>query len=395
MVNRHEIIAGQNALLAPYAIRHDVDLPRERPAPDRSDELRTPFFIDWARIIHSRAYRALNDKCQVHSAASPGRRTTRGTHTREVELHSRSLARSLGLNEDLMATIAAGHDLGHPPFGHKGEIALNAWLKPDGLHFEHNEQTLRTVRLLEEARRETNGLERPGLNLTQEALVGLDKHQTVFPAEQRVPSLEPLVVDQADRLSYLPRDLDDALRLRIISFNDALRLPLVGEVFAKSRDRRRLCPDLIHLLLCDLHDETTRRITTHRIETREDLRFVTEPIATLSPERETQVRELRRFLGDQMYRAPEEDGYDASIDAIITRLGAYLTDHPTKRVQRLLETSKRFEPDVPDDQRLPLAVKDTIAIMTDLQALDAVQEGPGIPLHHVRNVLRIYGRRKR
>jgi hypothetical protein len=96
-----------------------------------------------------------------------------------------------------------------------------------------------------------------------------------------------------------------------------------------------------------------------------------------------------------MYRAPEEDGYDDSIETIITRLGAYLTDHPTKRVQRLLETSKRFEPDVPDDQRLPLAVKDTIAIMTDLQALGAVQEGPGIALHHVRNVLRIYGRRKR
>ena len=149
-----ERIAAMNALLAPYAARHEG---RGRPVDEPSDGLRTPFQRDRGRIIHSTAFRRLAGKTQVFVAGEGDHYRTRLTHTMEVAQITRDLARILGLNEDLAECVALAHDLGHPPFGHSGQDELDAWMRERGSTFEHNVQTHRIVTVLER-RGGANGL---------------------------------------------------------------------------------------------------------------------------------------------------------------------------------------------------------------------------------------------
>jgi dGTPase len=183
-----------------------------------SDDNRTCFQRDRDRIIHSKAFRRLDQKTQVFVSGSGDHFRTRLTHTLEVMQMSRDIARRLGLNEDLCEVIALAHDLGHPPFGHAGEAALDKIMKEHGLRFEHNQQSLRVVEKLEKSYPNFDGL-----NLSLEVLEGLMKHQSPWDQEGHdfdgAPSLEAQVVNLADEIAYTNHDIDDGLRSGLISLD--------------------------------------------------------------------------------------------------------------------------------------------------------------------------------
>src|SRR5882762_1031807 len=192
---REQMEADEQRTLAPFAQKSGDS--RGRQFPEKRHVYRTEFQRDRARIIHSRAFRRLEYKTQVFLNGTADHLRTRLTHTCEVASVSRTIARALGLNEDLAEAIALAHDLGHAPFGHSGEEMLAECMREHG-GFEHNRQSLRVVELLETAYPAF-----PGLNLTIEVLEGLRKH------DQNVsPSLEAQIADLADEITYYSHDLD-------------------------------------------------------------------------------------------------------------------------------------------------------------------------------------------
>ncbi len=198
-----QLFLHEEAQLAPYALRSRLS--RGRKYPDSEDLFRTPFQRDRDRIVHSKAFRRLCGKTQVFIAGYGDHYRSRLTHSLEVSAVSRDIARAFGLNEDLCETIALAHDLGHTPFGHAGEEAMNEMMLKFGKSFEHNEQSLRVVSVLEKKSDDF-----PGLNLTFETLEGLMKHRPM------VHSLEAQVADLSDRIAYHHHDLDDGLRSGIL-----------------------------------------------------------------------------------------------------------------------------------------------------------------------------------
>ena len=200
---REQIEADEQRSLAPYAVKAADS--RGRKFPESRHDYRTEFQRDRARIIHSRAFRRLEYKTQVFLNGTGDHLRTRLTHTIEVASISRTIARALGLNEDLAEAIALAHDLGHAPFGHSGEEMLAECMREHG-GFEHNRQSLRVVELLEHPYPDF-----PGLNLTSEVLEGLQKH-----GDKQAASLEAQIADLADEITYYSHDLDDALDFAIL-----------------------------------------------------------------------------------------------------------------------------------------------------------------------------------
>src|SRR5437016_6232186 len=212
---REQMEANERATLAPFAQKSGESRGRKYPEP--SHVYRTEFQRDRARIIHSRAFRRMEYKTQVFLNGAGDHLRTRLTHSIEVASISRTIARVLGLNEDLAEAIALAHDLGHAPFGHSGEEMLAECMREHG-GFDHNRQSLRVVELLE-----TPYPNFPGLNLTFEVREGLWKHEVFheFPApggeKYHCSSLEAQVADLADEITYYSHDLDDALDFEILS----------------------------------------------------------------------------------------------------------------------------------------------------------------------------------
>src|SRR6266480_2603504 len=215
-VSRLDLEGQERQRLAPYA-QFSADT-RGRKYKETGPEWRTHYQRDRDRVIHSRAFRRLEYKTQVFLNGTGDHYRTRLTHTMEVAAISRNIARALGLNEDLAETIALAHDLGHSPFGHKGEAVLNKLMKGHG-GFEHNRQSLRIV---EELEQKYPGFS--GLNLTWEVREGLVKHYTAYdhPSRRRgfaakSSSLEAQVANLADEIAYYSHDLDDGLTSRLLS----------------------------------------------------------------------------------------------------------------------------------------------------------------------------------
>src|SRR3954469_4859484 len=212
---REEMQEGERTSLA--AVAQTSGESRGRQHSQASHEYRTEFQRDRARIIHSRAFRRLEYKTQVFLNGTGDHLRTRLTHSIEVASISRTIARALGLNEDLAEAIALAHDLGHSPFGHSGEEMLAECMAEQG-GFDHNKQSQRVVELLENA---YPGF--PGLNLTFEVREGLQKHQAFYdppiPGEgqYRCPSLEAQIANLADEITYYSHDLDDAVDFEILS----------------------------------------------------------------------------------------------------------------------------------------------------------------------------------
>ncbi|HNS51274.1 MAG TPA: deoxyguanosinetriphosphate triphosphohydrolase [Anaerolineae bacterium] len=308
---RSHIEETEDRFLAPYAMRSRDS--RGRAYPDHEPDYRTAFQRDRDRIIHTTAFRRLEYKTQVFVISEGDYYRTRLTHTLEVAQIGRTLARALGVNEDLTETICLGHDLGHPAFGHSGEQTLNALMAGHG-GFDHNRQTLRIVEKLEERYPAW-----PGLNLTWEAREGLVKHETDYDVSDAgayephlACSLEGQIANIADELAYTAHDLDDGLHSGLLNPRDlaGVRLwtQLVGQLEIpgcaelSQLDRHRLIRTLIGWGVTDAVHTTSLRLGEERIDSAARLRERGKPIIGFSDQTATLIRELKGFLYERMYR---------------------------------------------------------------------------------------------
>jgi dGTPase len=313
MITREEYELREKQVLASYAVVSAKS--RGRAHPEDPCPFRTCFQRDRDRIIHCEAFRRLEYKTQVFVNHEGDYYRTRLTHTLEVAQISRGLARTLRLNEDLAEAIALAHDLGHTPFGHRGETALNELMAEYG-GFEHNRQSYRVVTLLE---RRYPGF--TGLNLSHEVLDGLLRHISEYDSPElkglavsgpRFPSLEAQVVNVADEIAYMNHDLDDGLESGMLILDALEDVKIWRETKAKiERAHADISPKiakyntigrLIHLLVVDLQKETKRRIESYGINSVEDLANVSEPIVAFSADMISATKELKDFLFANLYR---------------------------------------------------------------------------------------------
>ncbi len=274
---------------------------------------------------------------------------------------SRDMARTLMLNEDLAECIALAHDLGHPPFGHAGEEALDTWMKRYGSMFEHNAQSLRIVTLLD-----THSSLRQGLNLNREVLEGLRKHRTPFDGGAegtegtdvlRHLSLEAQVVNIADEIAYTGHDCDDGLRAGLFRTDHLGEIPLARESRDASAARgTSLRGALIHLLVMDLYAETERQFAAQKIRTLQDVYEFAEDPVRFSPGMRIRLDTLRSFLWEKMYMHPDVRRRAEEGMRIVTDLCDRLEKEPNDKVLALKRQC---------NSSLHEAVKDYVAGMTD------------------------------
>jgi dGTPase len=311
MLRREDWERREQELLAPYAVKSAHS--GGRAYAEDEPPFRSAFQRDRDRIVHSTAFRRLEYKTQVFVNHEGDHFRTRLTHTLEVAQIARTIARSLQLNEDLTEAIALAHDLGHPPFGHAGERAMNELMQPYG-GFEHNQQSLRIVEVLEERYPEF-----PGLNLTWETRDGLKKHQprslpatADHPAAVVAPSLEAQITDFADEIAYNNHDIDDGLTSQMIELESIRDVPLWEEHFRAIQGRFHQAPRkiqwrqtvrlIINSLVVDLCAETFRQLAGLRLTTPEDVRYVPQPLVRFSQAMEHKNKELKLFLLEHLYR---------------------------------------------------------------------------------------------
>ena len=311
---------------APYA--SDPARGRGRLHPEPESPTRTAFQRDRDRIVHSTAFRRLKHKTQVFVYHEGDHYRTRLTHSLEVAQIARSLSRALGLDEDLAEALALAHDLGHTPFGHAGEEALDGAMAPYG-GFDHNGQTLRIL-----TRLEARYAEFDGLNPTWETLEGIAKHNGPLIAEAgrldglpwavaehaRIqdlelhswPGPEAQVAALADDIAYHTHDLDDGVRAGLFAIDDLAALPLAGPAIAEvvaaypEIEPPRLVHEtirrMIDAMVCDVLDETGRRLATAAPASADDVRGLDGPVVAFSAAVSEANRTLKTFLFERMYR---------------------------------------------------------------------------------------------
>jgi dGTPase len=341
---------------------------------------------DRDRIIHSIPFRRLRQKTQVFVAPDGDHFRVRLTHSLEVAQIGRTLARALGLNEDLTEALCLAHDIGHPPFGHAGEDALKAAMADAGA-FDHNAHTLRLL-----TRLETPYPRHPGLNLTWETLEGLAKHNgpVVEPGWalaqvddelsldlQSWPSLEAQVAAIADDIAYDNHDIDDGLRAGLFTLGDLLEVPLVAGCWRSVRERypeideerllSELVRDQIGVMVNDVLEETRRRIAQSGVRSVGDVRSAGRALAGFSAQMASHERQLKRFLYERMYESAPVDAVRREAQRLLTRLfETYRTD------PSLLPPEWRSGSD--DPVSTARAIGDFIAGMTDRYAIARYKE---------------------
>jgi dGTPase len=309
---------------APYA--EDPRASRGRKHPEAQSATRNPFARDRDRIIHSTAFRRLKEKTQVFVAHEGDYYRTRLTHSLEVAQVARSIARAMGLDDDLAETVALAHDLGHPPFGHAGEDELQACMEPYS-GFDHNVQTFRVVTKLEKRYPAFDGL-----NLTWETLEGVVKHNGPVidrldrPAYKAIAdymtdydlrldtfaSVEAQVAALADDIAYNNHDVDDGLQAGLFEIGDLETVPLIGPAIASVRrdyagiDDRMLRLEavrrMIGEMIGDVIAETRRRAERTGVDSPEAARMLGEALVAFSPDMAEDLARLRLFLHERMYR---------------------------------------------------------------------------------------------
>ena len=301
MTVREELERREDRDLAPYAVRSFRSRGRDHPV--HPDELRTEFQRDRDRIIHSKAFRRLEYKTQVFVIHEGDHYRTRLTHSLEVAQIATTIARALGLNADLVEAIALGHDLGHTPFGHSGEEALDE-LVPGG--FRHYEHSVRVVEELEEA---YLYLGHRGLNLTWEVREGILKHAVwkrplapdAFPhlEPEFLPTLEGQVINVADPVAFISHDLDDGLRAGILQEEELNMLGIRKELSGGGPRpwTRRVIPFLVY----DVIEHTRKSIRMLGIKGPEDARRLPELTVSFSPRVKQLFTELHEFLFERFY----------------------------------------------------------------------------------------------
>ena len=343
------------------------------------------FQRDRDRIIHSVAFRRLRHKTQVFVAPDGDHYRVRLTHSIEVAQIGRTMARALGLNEDLTEALCLAHDLGHPPFGHAGEDALKAALADAG-GFDHNAHSIRLVTKLEQP---YFGFD--GLNLSWEMLEGLAKHNgpvadptwalaeanAVFDLDlDSWPSLEAQVAAIADDIAYDNHDIDDGLRAGLVEIDELLEIPMVarhwkaiGEChrgIPSEKHQRALVRDQIGAMVGDVLAETMRRVREAGVETIDDVRSAGRPLAGFSAELSDEERALKRFLYERLYNAPELVSIRVEAERVVANLAAAYRADP-----ELLPEGWSAQGDEVQQAR---TIGDFIAGMTDRFAVSRHEE---------------------
>ena len=374
----------------------DPDNSRGRLFKEPPSRTRSPFRRDCDRVIHSTAFRRLKHKTQVFVFHEGDHYRTRLTHSLEVAQIARALARQFGLDEDLTETLALAHDLGHPPFGHAGERALDACLKSHG-GFDHNAQSLRVVTSLEHRYPEFDGL-----NLTWESLEGIVKHNGPLIDRSGHPlgkyhetggipfvvadfvktydlelwscaSLEAQVAAVADDIAYDAHDIDDGLRAGLFGVDDLKVMPLTAEMIAAidrhypglDQDRRgaELVRELISYLIGSVASEARRRIDLARPQSVEDVRHHGEQMVVFSPDAAEAEAAIKAFLKQHMYRHPRVMRVMGEAEDIVANLFARYLDDPAALPAEWQDGIAR------DDAARARRIGNFIAGMTDRFAL--------------------------
>ncbi len=322
MTVREQLELREHRVLSPLASFSDRSKGRPRFEEPREEDVRTCYQRDIDRIVHSKSFRRLMHKTQVFLHPEGDHYRTRMTHTLEVTRIARTIAQALGLNDDLAEAIAMGHDLGHTPFGHAGEVALTKAL---GKPFRHNEQSLRVVDVLEK-----NGA---GLNLTFEVRDGILHHT----GDPWPGTLEGMAVRRSDQIAYVNHDIDDAIRAGILTDDDIPRA--ITDILGHShRDR-------VNTLVCDAIRTSAEAGTV-----------------MLSPQVDKALKDLRAFMFERVYRNPIAKGEESKAKDMLQRLFDYYMAHP----EALPED---FQPQLSFDG-MERTVCDYIAGMTDNYAVD-------------------------
>ena len=323
---RESIELREQELLSPFA-SHSTDT-RGRDRPEEECDVRTAYQRDRDRILHCKAFRRMKDKTQVFLAPQGDHYRTRLTHTLEVSQIARTIARALRLNEDLVEAIALGHDLGHTPFGHSGEKALEQ-VHPGG--FAHYKQSVRVVEILEK-----NG---NGLNLTWEVRDGMKNHRT----SGKPSTLEGQVVRFSDKIAYIHHDMDDAQRAGIITEDD---IPVTMRTFLGYTTRERL-NTFVHNIIENSLDKDS---------------------ISMSPDVYEAMMDLRSLMFRNVYENPVAKKEEERAMKMLTELYEYYTDHPEAMPEEYRELAKCRG--VPKEQ----AVCDYISGMTDQYSMKKFRE---------------------
>jgi len=374
--------------LAIYASNPNTARGRTIKQPSASE--RSPFQRDKDRIIHSSAFRRLKGKTQVFVAHEGDYYRTRLTHSLEVSQIARSIARVLGLDEDLAECLALAHDLGHPPFGHSGEDALAECMEPYG-GFDHNAQTLRIVTHLEGRYAEFDGL-----NLTWETLEGIAKHNgPLVEKPSDVADLpwalkaidnwqalelktyagpEAQVAALADDIAYNNHDLDDGLRAGLFRVEEVTEIPFVGEMFGDVRRRypditdnrliHEAVRDMIGYMVADVLAETRKRLAAANPQSADDIRQLDHAVVAFSDDFRTKEKPLRAFLHQNMYHHYKVNRMMSQASRVVRELFELFIKEPELLPDGLFEMTEGPENDV-----TARVVCDHIAGMTDTFAI--------------------------
>jgi len=374
--------------LAPFATRPGES--RGRFHPETESPTRTCYSRDRDRIIHSSAFRRLKHKTQVFVQHEGDYFRTRLTHSVEVAQLARSLARNLALDEDLAEVVALAHDLGHTPFGHSGEEALNAVTRDIG-GFDHNAHALRLVTKLEHRYADFDGL-----NLTWETLEGLAKHNgpvrhpgwalaeadAAFPLDLATwPSLEAQVAALADDIAYDNHDIDDGLRAGLLTLDQLCDVPLVAQGWQAVGARfpgvphARLAGELVRsqigAMVNDVIAETRAAIAASGVASVGDVRAAREALVRFSPGMRAAERDLKRFMYANLYHHPRQLAAAESAGRVVAGLFAAYRDDPALMTGEWRTSIPMAEP------ARGRHIADFIAGMTDRYAITRYREAIG------------------
>jgi dGTPase len=358
-------------MLAGYAVH--VTESRGRRFPEAQHPYRNDFQRDRDRVIHARAFRRLEAKTQVFTRRYSDHFRNRLTHTLEVSQVSRTIAGALGLNVDLAEALALVHDIGHPPFGHAGEKALDTAMRKHGLSFDHNLHALRIVEDFEQRYAAFRGL-----NLTFEVREGIIKHSHDYDAKEHPelreylldqrPPLEAQLINLTDEIAYNTADLDDGYEAHLLSL-EQIREGVPGfkrffrevtQIYPEAPDKLKFNETLKRVLnrfVDDLIRNTERRVVQSKIQTVGDVRTHPERIAAFSGEVESERKQNKDFLYENLYFSPSLADEKDEAEQVVGELFAFWISRP--------ESLPRSYQEKAETESLPRVICDYIAGMTD------------------------------
>ncbi len=358
-------------MLAPYALRAEES--RGRRYPEEAHVYRNAFQRDRDRVVHSRAFRRLENKTQVFTGRRSDHFRNRLTHTIEVAQISRTIAAELQLNEDLVEALALVHDVGHPPFGHAGERVLNAAMQEHGDQFDHNLHALRTVEQFEHRYAEF-----PGLNLTFEVREGIVKHSRDYNAaefpelaeyllEQR-PPLEAQLIDFTDEIAYSTADLDDGVEAKILTREQVREsVPLFAQLHAEVEQRYPAAAEkllfnetlkrVLDRLVSDLITHSRKLISDAGVKSVEEVRRLPQRLIGFSPQVDEERKQIKEFLYENVYYSPAQQRDKQQAERVIQEMFLFFMKFP-RELPASYQEKTRSEP-------LHRIVCDYVAGMTD------------------------------